>query len=192
MNPGGVATSVHFEYGTSSTSLTSSTPAVDVGSGSSTIPVTAALKGLKPSQNYWFRVVADELVGHDERCARPVHHRRGDAGHDGAGLAGCLDVGDAERDGEPGGLDTSYYFEYGTSATSLGSKTPKTDAGSGSSTIPVTAALKGLKPSQNYWFRLVATNSSGTKQGALGLFTTVRRRWPRRGRRRRSPRRRRR
>ena len=44
----------------------------------------------------------DELVGHDERCARPVHDRCGDAGHDGAGLAGGLDVGDAERDGEPG------------------------------------------------------------------------------------------
>ena len=53
----------------------------------------------------------------------------------------------------PGGLDTSYYFEYGTSATSLGSKTPKADAGSGSTYVPVSSALSGLKADTTYYFR---------------------------------------
>ena len=72
----------------------------------------------------------------------------------------------------PGGVDTSVHFEYGTSSTSLSSTTLRSPCGSGSSDVPVTAALKGLKPSQSYWFRVVATNSSGTTNGALSLFTT--------------------
>ena len=115
----------------------------------------------------------DELVGHDGRvrsvlfttgaATLPTPWQASPVGSTSATLNGTV---------SPGGLKTSYYFEYGTSATSLGSKTPTADAGSGSTDVPVSSALSGLSPASSYWFRIVATNSSGTTDGALGLFTT--------------------
>ena len=42
----------------------------------------------------------------------------------------------------PSGLDTSYWFEYGSSAGSLGSSTARLGAGSGTGEVSVTATLK--------------------------------------------------
>ena len=64
----------------------------------------------------------------------------------------------------PNGLATTYYFDYGTSA-SYGSTTSVTSAGSGSSAIAVSANLTGLAGGVTYHFRVVATNSDGTSTG---------------------------
>src|SRR3954471_7495718 len=57
VNPRGLATSVHFEYGTS-TAYATSTPELGIGSGTSTLSVTAGVAGLKPNTRYSFRAVA--------------------------------------------------------------------------------------------------------------------------------------
>ena len=72
----------------------------------------------------------------------------------------------------PSGLDTSYQFEYGTSASSLASATDELDAGSGSGRCSATASVDGLKPGRTYYFRLVASNASGTSEGAEETFAT--------------------
>jgi hypothetical protein len=69
-----------------------------------------------------------------------------------------------------GGL-TTYHFEYGTT-TGYGSVTTDQSAGSGTSAIPVSAAISGLAPGTPYHFRIVATNSAGTSTGADSVFTT--------------------
>lgn len=71
----------------------------------------------------------------------------------------------------PNGADTNYFFEYGTT-TSYGSTTPKIDAGSGTSSAPVSANLAGLNAGTTYHFRLVAMSSAGTTNGADQTFTT--------------------
>jgi hypothetical protein len=81
----------------------------------------------------------------------------------------------------PGGTDTTYTFEYGTTP-SYGSSTTVTDAGSGDAAELVQAALTGLSPSTTYYFRLDTTtsyypNGSGstftaTSDGAQQSFTT--------------------
>jgi hypothetical protein len=72
----------------------------------------------------------------------------------------------------PNGLDTEYYFEYGTT-TAYGSTTSVADAGSGTSAISVMAAISGLVPETTYYFRIVATNSSVTSYGADASFDTL-------------------
>jgi hypothetical protein len=72
----------------------------------------------------------------------------------------------------PNGLATTWYVEYGTS-TSYGSKTSAHSAGSGTTSVDVTASLTGLSPATTYHYRLVATSSAGTGRGADGIFTTA-------------------
>ena len=74
---------------------------------------------------------------------------------------------------DPAGSNTTYWFEYGTSASSLGSKTPKLGGGSGTSPVSVTATVNGLKPGHAYLFRLVAESSAGTGTGADVSFATI-------------------
>ena len=70
----------------------------------------------------------------------------------------------------PSGSETTYQFEYGLT-TSYGSTTTITSAGSGFTAVPVSAALTGLVPGTLYHFRLTATNSGGTANGADSTFT---------------------
>jgi hypothetical protein len=73
----------------------------------------------------------------------------------------------------PGGQQTSYYFQYGASVA-YGAQTPATVAGSGSQTIHVTAPLVGLLPGVTYHFRLVALGPSGAVDGLDRTVTTMR------------------
>ena len=72
----------------------------------------------------------------------------------------------------PEGQDTTYGFEYGTSA-SLGTSTMTQDAGSGTQPQLVQAALTGLTPSTQYFYRLDTTSpTTGTSHGQTEKFTT--------------------
>jgi len=80
----------------------------------------------------------------------------------------------------PGGTDTTYTFEYGTTPA-YGSSTTVTDAGSGDAAELVQAALTGLSPSTTYYYRLDTTTSyiasfggtfQATADGPQQTFTT--------------------
>jgi hypothetical protein len=62
INPGGLATKYHFEYGTSA-SYGSSTEERTLAAGGSTVNVKADLFGLSPATTYHFRVVASNSLG---------------------------------------------------------------------------------------------------------------------------------
>jgi hypothetical protein len=67
----------------------------------------------------------------------------------------------------PGGAQTSYHFEYGTTS-SYGLNTPDNDAGAGSADLGVSATLSGLTASTTYHYRLVAGGVNGNDR----TFTT--------------------
>ena len=71
----------------------------------------------------------------------------------------------------PNGDATSWHFDYGTTI-GYGSSTSSTNAGSGTNNR-VTANVTGLTPGTTYHYRLVASSSSGTTQGADGIVTTA-------------------
>lgn len=73
----------------------------------------------------------------------------------------------------PRGLETKYRFEYGLT-TAYGNSVPvgEGSAGSGTSNVQVSSAIKSLEGEKTYHFRLVATNSKGTTYGEdRHLFT---------------------
>jgi len=72
----------------------------------------------------------------------------------------------------PAGIETTYQFQYGTT-TSYGSVTPVTSAGSGITAQEVSNVISGLKPETTYHYRVVATNSVGTTDGADETFKTL-------------------
>jgi hypothetical protein len=72
----------------------------------------------------------------------------------------------------PNGIETKYYFEYGTTE-SYGSKTAEASDGSGTSSVEVSKAITGLTAGTKYHYRLVATSSGGTTDGTDQTFTTT-------------------
>jgi len=62
VNPNGLATTVYFQWGTSP-SYGNSTPSQSIGSGTSTVNVSANLSGLSPDTTYYYRIVATNSAG---------------------------------------------------------------------------------------------------------------------------------
>jgi hypothetical protein len=71
----------------------------------------------------------------------------------------------------PNGAETKYYFEYGET-TKYGNKTESVSAGSGTTNLEVSKVITGLFISKMH-FRIVATNTNGTSDGADETFDTV-------------------
>ena len=72
----------------------------------------------------------------------------------------------------PNRLATTAYFQWGTS-TSYGNTTSTQSIGSGTANVNVTAAIAGLTAGTTYYFRIVATNSTGTADGATASFAAA-------------------
>ncbi len=77
---------------------------------------------------------------------------------------------------DPGHSETTYRFEYGTSAA-YGANVPVSDASIGNggtegNPVVVGQLLKGLQPAATYHYRVVATNALGQTVGADQTFTT--------------------
>ncbi len=73
----------------------------------------------------------------------------------------------------PGGIPTTYRFEYGTTGA-YGQSTPfpEGSVGEGVSAHTVWGAVSGLAPGTTYHYRVVATNELGTTYGPDQTFTT--------------------
>ncbi len=77
---------------------------------------------------------------------------------------------------DPGGLPTTYHFEYGSQGACGShpcSSTPSVAAGSGNAAIPARTAISGLAPNTTYNYRLVASNASGSPSPRTGTFKTT-------------------
>ena len=174
VTPGGLDTTYYFEYGASPTSLTSTTQTVDVGAGSGSVPATGTVSGLTPGQTYYFALVATNSSGTSDGALQLFTTGQASAAAT-TGQASAIGSTTATLTGSvnPGALDTTDHFEYGTSAAALSSSTPTFDDGSGSGSVSVSVTLHNLKPDTTYEFRLLATNSSGTSDGVDETFTTT-------------------
>jgi hypothetical protein len=75
----------------------------------------------------------------------------------------------------PGGLPTTYYFEYARTICDEGCTPQKTavagplNGGSQQEVPPI--EVTGLEPGGRYWYQLVATNTDGTTEGGFLEFT---------------------
>ncbi len=71
----------------------------------------------------------------------------------------------------PRGVETSYFFQYGTT-TSYGAQTTPVAVGASTVKVRVSQAITGLQPGTTYHYRLVATSAAGTTDGQDVAFTT--------------------
>ena len=178
VNPEGQETTYRFEYG-ETTSYGTRVPVPDssAGSGASNVKVSKAITGLSSNTTYHFRLVATNgsgaTYGADQRftttasksyplaTTEPATNVIGT----GARLNGTLN---------PEGLATTYHFEYGKT-TSYGTSipVPSANAGAGENSLEEARTVTGLELNTTYHFRIVATNSAGTTEGADKAFTTL-------------------
>ncbi len=73
----------------------------------------------------------------------------------------------------PSGLNTTAWFDWGTSPTLVGAtSTTALAVGSGSADVAFNQALTGLAPDTTYYFRAKLNNANGTNSGSILSFTT--------------------
>jgi phosphodiesterase/alkaline phosphatase D-like protein len=171
LDPHGLTTSVHFEYGTTPSYGLATVP--QNRAGNTFQAVGANVTGLAANTLYHFRVVASNGAGTTTGSDRtfttltptgpPVVITNGATNVTASSgtLNGSLD---------PHGLTTTVVFQYGLT-TSYGSATPM-QTQTGNTYRNITANVAGLTPHTTYHFRMVATNSNGTRMGSDRTFVT--------------------
>jgi len=171
VNPHGLTTSVYFQYGTTNSYGLTTAPHSHTGNTSQNI--SAHISGLTASTTYHFRIVttnsAGTRYGSDGTFTTlpptgfPIVTTKPatDVATFAATLNGLLD---------PHGLTTSVYFQYGTT-TNYGRATA-VQGQTGNTFWNIAANIVGLAGNTTYHFRIVATNSVGTRYGSDRTFTT--------------------
>jgi hypothetical protein len=161
---------VYFQYGT--TTSYGLTTSLQTKTGNTYQNVGANISGLTASTTYHFRIVATNSAGTVYGTDRTfttlsatgppvvITNPATSVTTSSATLNGSLD---------PHGLTTSVYFQYGTT-TSYG-HTTATQTKTGNTYRNISANISGLTASTTYHFRIVATNSAGTRHGSDRTFT---------------------
>jgi len=171
VDPNSRTTTFYFEYGTS-TSYGTKTGVKSAGSGSTPQNEAVAISKLQVGRIYHFRIVATSDAG--TTTGSDATFTTSSAPVAVTADASPVAVTTATLRGQvtPNGLSTTWWFEYGTSA-SYGSKTASQSAGSGTTARSVSSGITKLTAGKSYHFRLVAQNSSGRVFGLDRIFTTV-------------------
>ena len=172
VDPHGLATTVYFQYGT--TTSYGLTTAIQNKTGNTYQNVVAVIGGLSASTTYHFRMVATNSSGTRYGSDRTfttlsatgppvaITNPATNVARSSATLNGSVD---------PHGLTTTVQFQWGTT-TSYGLTTAN-QTKTGNAYQNVAANISGLTASTTYHFRIVATNSSGTRYGGDRTFRTT-------------------
>jgi hypothetical protein len=142
--------------------------------GTTPVEIEELVKGLLPDTTYDYALVANNggatVTGQNgtftTAAATPPSVTTGAASavtFSTATIAGAVNTQ---------GLDVNYAFEVSTEAGNLGQPAGSGTIGAGTSEAGVSLALQGLKPGTTYYYRLLATSTDGTSEGAVLSFTT--------------------
>ena len=173
--PNGLATDAWFEWGTDPNfAVYSTTGTQAVGSGTTSQPIEQVLTGLATGTVHYYRVAASNGSGTSRGAilsflpgAAPTVTTLAatSVGETGATLNGSVN---------PNGLATDAWFEWGTSPTLVSfNGSPAQALGAGTTSQPVTGTLSGLSAGTTYYYRVAASNSSGSAEGSIASFTTA-------------------
>ncbi len=178
VDPNNTPTTYWFEYGTTQ-SFGSVSAFGLAGSGTVSLNVSTAISSLAAKTKYYYRLVIQSQYGvvHDATQSFTTL----DAVASGlptvnTSAASNVSTSSATLAGSvnPHNVSSTYWFEYGTSATLSGtvSTLPATQTLAGEVATPISLKAAGLTPNTKYYFRLVARTPAGTTQGGIASFTT--------------------
>jgi hypothetical protein len=176
VNPHGMATTYHFEYGPTTTYGTNVPSAGAVIPASTTNHAEAQqIGGLKADTTYHFRIVATNAAGTshgaDQTFTTPPLPPIAVTGE-----ASALTSRGATLNGKvnPSGSAARYYFQYGTGTDYAAVvPVPAGSAGSDYAYHAESQPVSGLQPATTYHFRIVASSAGGTAYGSDRTFTTA-------------------
>jgi alpha-amylase len=173
VTPNGVATTVFFEYGLS-TSYGTTVPGQGIGNGNSPINVSANLSGLTSGTTYHYRVYATNSVG-TTFGADATFDTSAPLPQITTTAASFVATTTTSLNGtvNPNGLPTSVYFRWGTRSDDLANQTASQNVGSGSANVAFWAELSALQPDTTYFFQAVAVNGSNVVPGSVLSFHTL-------------------
>jgi hypothetical protein len=173
VDPKGEATTVRWDVGTT-TSYGLQSAEVDAGSATGAKDVSVAIDGLTADTTYHVRVVATNASG-TARGQDLTLRTAATPQRPGVSSLTAVSVADTAATlrarVDPNGQATTYRFEYGLTA-SFGQQTEQLDAGAATTGREVRSRVVGLQAGRQYHFRVVATNATGTTNGARRTFTT--------------------
>jgi hypothetical protein len=176
VNPNDVATTYQFEYGlTSALGSVSPSPAASAGAGTAAVSEHTTITNLIPDTTYYFELAATSTAGTSTTPLETFKTTGNPAPVSTTETAANVGRFQATLSGEidPNNQATSYYFEYGLTAT-YGFQTYTQTAAAGTTTVPVTVTLPGLAPGRTFHYRLVASHgSTSVSYGADSTFTTL-------------------
>jgi hypothetical protein len=162
----GDITSCHFEYGFDKTYGTTlpCTPDPASSNFSSPTDVTASVTGLSPGTKDHYRVVATNAAGATAAGLDRTLITTQPPAIDGLASANLTATSaDLNAQVNPNGLDTTYRFEYGPSATyEQVAPVPDGTISASNSDQAIGVHLDNLVPHVVYHYRLLATNADGT------------------------------
>ena len=171
IDPSGLDTTYHFEYGTS-TSYGSSIPVppADIGSQPGEQSISQKVSGLLVGTVYHYRVVAGNAAGTvdgpDQTFTTvPAALIDGLWASEVTSTSATLNT-----EINPLGLNTEYRLEYGTS-TSYG-QTISGNTGEGEGDVLFSYHRQNLQPAATYHYRITTTNALGTNESTDHTFTT--------------------
>jgi cyclophilin family peptidyl-prolyl cis-trans isomerase len=173
INPMGSATTVTFQYGTT-TAYTGTTSGVTAGNGGTNLKGNVPVTGLTYATLYHYRIAAttstSTITGADATFTTL-----------GPGIAPSPATPLLSASGaqvgfgiNPNGVATSVYFKYSTDQTfATFSQSATQSIGSGRTSVLVNGFLGRLQPTTTYYYEVVVTSSAGTFTGPVESFTTL-------------------
>ncbi len=170
INPNGLSSTYHFEWGTS-TSYGTSTPTLSAGSGTSNVSVNAPLTGLTAGTTYHFKLVgvnSDGTTNGSDKTFTPGAAAVTTTAATAITATTATSGGNVTSDG--GSTVTARGICWSTSANPTVSGSHTTD-GAGLGTF--ISSLTGLSPNTVYHIRAYATNGNGTYYGEDLQFATA-------------------
>jgi len=171
LNPHGLSTTVHFQYGTTTNYGLTTAPQTQTGNTSR--PVSANIGSLTAHTTYHFRIVASNADG-TRMGADSIFTTLTITGPPVAitNLATNVTASSARLNGtlDPHGLSTTAYFQYGT--TTNYTHTTATQTQTGNTYRTISSNISGLAAHTTYHFRIVAHNTGGTRIGSDRTFIT--------------------
>lgn len=172
IDPHGVATTYHFEYGQSA-SYGRSTSESEGGSGSGEETVTAGIDGLEPSTTYHVRVVAtsgsDSWSGADGTFTTPPAPVSTASAVTGVGTSTATLNGAVDTHGAAG----TYQFEVSSLDSVYTLVSPERTLGAGTGARGVSEGVSGLPAGETFTVRLMSNSQDGTGYSDQITFATA-------------------